>query len=383
LFILGGSMAAHARQHGQPHSDAKAAAPTAPASGAIVMAGGIFVLAALQRIPGGPGVPTDCAALALIGTWAFLAWVFARAVHARQLPNSHPAANFAMGTWVAATAILAEVMMLAFPRARPVALAFAGLATGLWGWYLWIAARGFRELVDEHGQVPVTGTVLLTAVSTQSLVLAWQSTLPHGLPLPVSRSLLALGLLLYLVGAALIGFGLGSPRTWTLLADWRAPRCILHGALSITGLATLTTRAAPSQAVVGLWLLVVSLFVVVESMEVLRLGLRIRAHGWRYAVVIYHPAQWARNFTFGMLYAFTLALDHDMAAIRQDPWAAAFWGWLARWGQYAVLVLLLAEGILLLIFLSHARWSSGSRPATGRLIPRSAFRRPPHHRTHI
>jgi hypothetical protein len=376
-------MAAHVYQHGHRHPNAKLGAPPAPANGAIVMAGGIFVLAAMQRIPGGAGVPTDCAALALLGIWAFLAWVFARAVRARQLPHSRPATNFAMGTWVAATAIMAEVMMLTFPGARPVAFAFVGLATGLWGWYVWIAARGIRELLDEHWQVPVTGTVLLTAVSTQSLVLAWQSALPHGLPLPVSRPLLAVGVLLYLLGAALTGFGLTSPRTWTFIADWRAPRCILHGALSITGLAALSARAAPWQALVGLWLVAASLFAVVESMEILRVGLRIRAHGWRYSIVIYHPAQWTRNFTFGMFYAFTLALDHDLAAIRHDPWAADFWGWLVGWGRYAVLAFLLAEGILLLAYLSHARWVARRPVGTGRLIPRSAFHHPAHHRSRI
>jgi len=323
------------------------------------MAGGIFLLGPLRRIPGGPGIPTDILALALLAGWTVLAWLFGRAVRAGQLPGFRPAGNFAMGTWVAATAIVAETTMRAFPGLRPLAIAFALLATGLWGWFLWIAALGVRELLAEHGQVPVTGTVLLTTVSTQSLVLAWQSVLPSGLPLAVARVLLAVGMIFYLVGAALTGFGLTSPRTWTLVADWRAPRCILHGAISITGLAALRSQAVGWPALVGLWLLAAVLFVVVESMELIRLRLRVRAHGWRSAVIIYHPAQWARNFTFGMFYTFTLALAQDRSATTGASWAAGVWAWLVGWGQYAVLALLLAEAILLLAFLSHARWLTG------------------------
>jgi hypothetical protein len=96
-------------------------------------------------------------------------------------------------------------------------------------------------------------------------------------------------------------------------------------------------------------------------MEVIRLGLRVHAHGWRRAVIIYHPAQWARNFTFGMFYAFTLALSLDRTAVRDAPWAAACRQWLVGWAQYAVLGLLAGEAVLLVAYLSHARWLGGRR----------------------
>lgn len=375
-------MATHMHQPGHPHRDPAASTPPAPASGAIVMAGGIFLLGPLQRIPGGSGVPTESAALALIAIWAILAWLFARAVRSHQLPSYHPATNFAMGTWVAATAVLAGTTMLAFPTLRVLALILAVLATALWGWFLWIAVWGFRELLAEHGRIPVTGTVLLTTVSTQSLILAWQSVLASGLSLALSRVLLAIGVVLYLVGAALTGFGPVARRTWTLVADWRAPRCILHGAISITGLAALQSHAVSWPWLIAFWLLAAFLFVVVESMEVIRLWLRVRAHGWRYAVVIYHPAQWARNFTFGMFYTFTLALAQDRRAVTQAPWAARIWEWLIGWGQYAVLALLLIEAIWLLAFLSHARWFAG-RAKPAQHIWRSASSQQRGHRTHM
>ncbi|MGH2345191.1 MAG: hypothetical protein ACRDG4_08190 [Chloroflexota bacterium] len=325
------------------------------------MAGGIFILAAMQRIPDAVGLPTEAAVLILIAIWTGLAWLFAQAVRAGQLPGSRPAAVFAMGTWVAATAVVAATIMLAFPGLRVLAVCFAALAACLWLWFLWSATRDLGELLIEHGHVSVTGTILLTTVGTQSLVLAGQRSLPNGAPHFLCLLLLLVGLAYYAAGATLIGVGIAARRTWTLVQDWRAPRCILHGAISITGLAALRGGVFPWPVAVGLWILAATLFVVVESVEVIRLGLRVRAQGWRSAVVIYHPAQWARNFTFGMFYAFTLALSLDSAATRGAPWAAAFWQWLADWAQYAVLGLLAGEAILLLAYLSHARWLAGRR----------------------
>ena len=125
-----------------------------------------------------------------------------------------------------------------------------------------------------------------------------------------------------------------------------------------------------------------ALFAVVESMEVIRLRLRVGAHGWRSAVVIYHPAQWARNFTFGMFYTFTLALAGDRSATAHAPWAAGLWEWLVGWGQYAVLALLLAEAALLLAFLSHARWLAKRQTGIIHRSPRSGLHEGRHHRAH-
>ncbi len=340
---------------------ARITAPPAAADGAGVMAGGIFILAAMQRIPDAAGLPTKVATLILIAIWFLLAWLFIRAVRAGQLPGSRPTSVFDIGTWVAATAVIAATIMLAFPRLRVVAIGFAGLALCLWLWFLWLATRGIGELLAKHGRASVTGAVLLTTVSTQSLVLASQSSLPNGVPRVGCLLLILVGLAYYAVGAALIGVGLAAKRSWSLVRDWRAPRCILHGAISITGLAALRSGAFAWPEVVGLWLLAAALFVVVEGIEVIRLALRVRVCGWRGAVVIYHPAQWARNFTFGMFYAFTLTLAHDSAAVQGAPGVAAYWQWLIGWAQYAVLVLLAGEAVLLLAYVSHARWLAGRR----------------------
>jgi len=43
--------------------------------------------------------------------------------------------------------------------------------------------------------------------------------------------------------------------------------------------------------------------------EIARAMKRTRLYGFAEGLLIYDPTQWSRNFTFGMLYAFTLNFD--------------------------------------------------------------------------
>jgi hypothetical protein len=54
-------------------------------------------------------------------------------------------------------------------------------------------------------------------------------------------------------------------------------------------------------------------------------------------------SQWARNFTFGMLYAFTLHLHLSLPGADGSAALAALWTFLVRYGQYVVLALLVVE----------------------------------------
>jgi hypothetical protein len=65
-------------------------------------------------------------------------------------------------------------------------------------------------------------------------------------------------------------------------------------------------------------------------------------------VLTYHVSQWARNFTFGMFYAFTLALYTAGAGARPPHPVLALQQVILRYGQYAVLSLLVIESALLL-----------------------------------
>jgi hypothetical protein len=116
--------------------------------------------------------------------------------------------------------------------------------------------------------------------------------------------------------------------------------CILHGALSISGLAVVTTGALPRQVAVITWLWAAAMFLPVEGIEAARLVARQRTYGWRRGIFTDHVSQWARTFTFGMFYAFTLALHSHVAATGD---LARVWGGIVQYGQYLVLALLLLE----------------------------------------
>ena len=91
------------------------------------------------------------------------------------------------------------------------------------------------------------------------------------------------------------------------------------------------------------------MFVVVETVELLRMAVRMRVCGARAAILTYSASQWARNFTFGMFYAFTAA-DHARFGARPDlGWIGPLQAPVLAIGAYVVLALLIAEAALALV----------------------------------
>src|SRR5690606_7422554 len=116
----------------------------------------------------------------------------------------------------------------------------------------------------------------------------------------------------------------------------------------ITGLAVVVWAATPPAVTLALWLYTLCVFVAVETVELVRLGTRIRRHGWRRGAFDYHVTQWSRNFTFGMFYAFTLALSQRYGPEATAPWVETVQRPILDYGPYAVLFLLIVEILLFL-----------------------------------
>ena len=83
----------------------------------------------------------------------------------------------------------------------------------------------------------------------------------------------------------------------------------MHGALSITGLASITSHAVNNQSIIGIWILAAVCFLIVESFEVHRLFKRMKDLGIQKGILIYDVSQWSRIFTFGMFYTFTCLIE--------------------------------------------------------------------------
>ena len=230
--------------------------------------------------------------------------------------------------------------MQVLPEWRLVGLALWIVAVAVWLWYLRLLPAAFRAAVDPSEGYRANGAILLCAVATQSLVVAGEALVPGGIPQPVSATLILLGYLFYAAGLVLILRRYGLRSDWTLANDWENTNCIIHGAMSITGLAIVVSGALPAGLAVLTWVWVLATFVGVEAIELARAVVRVRAYGWREGMFVYSPTQWSRNFTYGMFYAFTLQLQESTAP---DSWAPGLQEEILGYGHYVVLVVLLVE----------------------------------------
>jgi hypothetical protein len=329
------------------------------ASGAVVMAIGIFALAALQRMPFPARLATQFIALEMLIVWTYLALHYAACAVQGTLHrySGDPVQSFAIGTWVAGTAVVAVLVHQGLPHWHAAAAALALFAVLLWLWYLALVARRLWALIVGRARVGATGTILLSTVSTQSIVILTVLLDPRQVPRGAWAVLITLGYLLYVTGLVLIVRHYLRTRGLRLADDWDTTNCIGHGAMSISGLAALVSGTIPVPWIVLTWLWAAAMFVLVESIEIARGGVRIQAYGWRKGVLTYHVSQWARNFTFGMFYAFTLSLDARDAVTAH--WLAGLWALLLHYGQYAVLALLSIEIALFLAHYAGARRPGG------------------------
>ena len=174
---------------------------------------------------------------------------------------------------------------------------------------------------------------------------------PGRVPNALAVSLIALGYWFYGLGFVLIVQRYLRQPGWRLPDDWDNTNCILHGAMSITALAALESRAVPDPLIIATWLWAAALFVVVEGIELARLVARVHAYGWGAGLAVYQVSQWARNFTFGMFYAVTVRLQVLLggAAGLGIAGLSSLQTGIIAWGQYVVLILLLIEVSLFML----------------------------------
>ncbi len=329
-----------------------------PASAAIVMALGIFALAAARRLPLSGAALSRSLAIALLILWAIIAFEHLWAWLAGGLHRliHDPRRAFVSGTWVAATAVTGELLARTFPQQLAAPLALGVVAILLWIVHFRLSFAGLRAIAGP-ACMSASGTVLLPTVAMQSLVLLGQAIAGASVPAWLDVGLIAAGYVYYAAGLVLVVRRYALQRGWHLAGDWDDANCILHGALSISGLAGVATGALSPPALWVSWLGAAALFVIVEGVEFARMAQRLRHFGLRYGVLTYYAPQWTRNFTVGMFYAFSVAVHGDRVAssVPAVPGLLPVLEAIVGYGQYVVLLLLVIEtGLLAAHFL--ARW---------------------------
>ncbi len=282
---------------------------------AAIMALGILIEGVISNFFGHSvfyGVYGKILSIIIIALWISFLFSLCLSFVNKKFKDMHinnPINRFGMGTWVAGTSICGMIIFQQFSGWIFFTKILSYLNVGVWLLYIGMCIRGYYELYKNQQSKNVHGILLLTAVSTQSLVLLL-NTVYDGIPFVSSLFLLAIGVCFYVISCFFI-IKRYSSRTvsWSIVKDWNNTNCILHGALSITGLASITSHAVNNQSIIGIWILVAVIFLIVESFEVHRLIKRMKDLGIQKGILIYDVSQWSRIFTFGMFYTFTSLIE--------------------------------------------------------------------------
>ncbi|MDI2587234.1 hypothetical protein OR571_08990 [Psychrobacillus sp. NEAU-3TGS] len=318
-------------------------------AGSIIMAFGIFLLGAVYQFP----FLNIHLGLVLSGflviAWLFMFFSFFLSLSKRDYRNSFvnlPIKSFGVGTWIAATSVIGDLILQRIPSLLSIVqvLAYANLV--LWIAFIALCIRQWKTIIVNKETKNTHGVILLTTVSTQSIGSLLVTTFGTAFPLLLMIAFIMLGILFYLFSITLISIRFASK--WRDIHEWKNTDCIIHGAISITGLALVQSGSFTLATILFIWYVVLFLFVIVETAEIIRGIARIQKYGWQKGIFTYNITQWARNFTFGMFYFFTVNLVHTFSSSRNS---LSFQNHFLNLLGWIVLILLIVEISLFLIFI--------------------------------
>ncbi|MGV3464237.1 MAG: hypothetical protein ACO1OT_02965 [Heyndrickxia sp.] len=288
---------------------------TVPTSaGAIVMATGILLLGAMQKVVSQHKELSILSTILVIFLLFILYMAFGRDMIRGLMWERHlrdPISSFGVGTWVAATSVSSLVIMNFAPFLKVIAITLFLLNCILTIGYVVIIIRNYLELFNPTGAIlrgKVHGILLLACVAIQSMIAADQSVFGKHFISIYGTWLWWFGCFLYGLGLILILNRYIRFENHSLTQNWMNTNCIIHGAMSISGLVGEMSGVVPPVILVGVWVYVMIAFIIIEGIEITRSIQRVKLYGWKKGLWIYHTSQWARNFTFGMLLAFTMHL---------------------------------------------------------------------------
>ncbi len=274
----------------------------------------------------------------------------------KELHYSHPINRFGIGTWVAGTSICGIIIYKEFPQWGAVSEVLTFLNAGLWAVYLGLCMRSFYVLSHSSLKENSNGILLLTTVSTQSIVLL-SNTIFAEIPLIINKTLLMIGFCFYMVSAFYI-IKRYITSSWIVETDWNNTNCILHGAISISGIACITTKVLDERIIQFIWIAALTVFILIECIELWRLILRIKRFGINKGILIYDVTQWSRIFTFAMFYTFTSLISIHAAILsflKNIILSAGIW---------IILFLLIMEALLSIQFVFNTYKKSAGRRQT-------------------
>nr|WP_198044723.1 hypothetical protein [Lysinibacillus timonensis] len=316
-------------------------------AGAFIMAMGIFLLGAILQFPLFEQYFADVLSILLIVLWLLMIGSFLYALlkgEYRLQLKLNPIKVFGAGTWIAGTSVLCILISNRLPELMYVFRLVLLLNVVCWLVFIVQCIIQFKKVIQSRSIEKVHGVILLSTVSTQSIACLFINYFENKLIVPLSLFLIGLGFAFYLFSISLIVIRFVHKKRD--IHEWKNTDCIIHGALSITGLAMTQSQFFSFEILFVFWITVFSILVFVEMMEVCRAFIRLKDFGFRKGLFTYDISQWSRNFTFGMFYFFTynlVTLYKDVSLLNHFMYGL---GWI-------VLALLLLECYL--FFLSKIK----------------------------
>lgn len=317
------------------------------ADGAIVMALGIMINGAFQQIEifkDNLGLYFTLLLLAFIINliYAYLREIYRGLFYQRHLEN--PITSFATGTWIAGISVSTISISIYLPEIQVFTHILFYFNLFLWGSFLVLIGHNYFKIFKQrHTLLNQTyGVLLLAAVATQSIVVSGNGLFHSGFPAYISITLIILGLILYFLGLILILVRYLWLNPGTLADDWHNSNCIIHGAMSITGLASAYSHAVNVNLMAFIWLWILIAFLIVETIEIIRAFKRIQKYGIKKALFEYSTPQWSRNFTFGMFLTFTINFSLDGSFLDNNFFRTIYEGIIIG-GKYIVISLFAIE----------------------------------------
>lgn len=318
----------------------------------IVMSLGIFATFALTQLPGYSLNIGKIITFEIIIVWLFLAGSIIKSfakghskIHTKDVLQ-----RFKIGTWVAGSGVLTTLLTATLPSDKWLIYSLATITLAVFIPFVFVFVHDYVKLWQATRSQHSTGVVLLATVATQSVIIMLHAIFGGQFTATAAAGLAVFDAVFLLCGLTLIFIAHRNLTINSLAKRWDNTNCVIHGAMSITGLAIVQAGCFSNSFMIGVWVIAAGLFFAVETIEIVRAAQRIKLYGTRRGLLVYNVSQWSRNFTFGMFYAFTFSLNHVLASSGTgipDGWQVIT-GAVTSWGQYVVLALLLAEIFLTL-----------------------------------
>lgn len=274
-------------------------------SGAFVLAINTYVLACLPFYHL-PVIIMLLVTLELLIIWMYISLGLMQSYLNHDLHFNHHADRLALGYWVAGTALLVLLLNQAALSLQGLVVLLSILAVILYVIYAVIFMRWLWLSVCHRFHLHASGMILLATVSTQAISLLLITLFRHDAPLWMYQCLIGFGFIFYPLGLIAIVMHLLNAHSHSFIKGWGNVSSLIHGALSITGLAILEAQGDMNDGVVYLWSLTLALIVLIELFDLFRFILKVKSHGFIREISIYHASQWVRLFAFSMFYAFTV-----------------------------------------------------------------------------